>query len=50
MKGLVSEAVRGDGARLVTEMGKPIMEDVHSLKDLAPRHIVTDDFFLFAAR
>ncbi|WP_249595195.1 L-aspartate oxidase [Peribacillus frigoritolerans] len=46
-KGLVSEAVRGDGARLMTEMGKPIMEDVHSLKDLAPRHIVAQTIFSY---
>lgn len=49
-KGLVSEAVRGDGARLVTEMGRPIMEDVHSLKDLAPRHIVAQTIFSYLQR
>ncbi|MBM7572045.1 L-aspartate oxidase [Aquibacillus albus] len=38
--GLVSEAVRGEGAVLKTKDGKPIMERVHPLKDLAPRDIV----------
>ncbi|WP_157843040.1 L-aspartate oxidase [Bacillus sp. FJAT-44742] len=36
---LVSEAVRGEGARLITKEGIPIMEN-HPLKDLAPRDIV----------
>ena len=40
-KGLISEAVRGEGGILVTEDGTPIMEGVHPLKDLAPRHIVS---------
>ncbi|XJZ27504.1 L-aspartate oxidase [Bacillota bacterium Lsc_1132] len=40
-KGLISEAVRGEGAILVTEDGTPIMEGVHPLKDLAPRHVVS---------
>ncbi|GER67074.1 L-aspartate oxidase [Weizmannia acidilactici] len=39
-KGLVSEAVRGEGAVLVDEDGNPIMANAHPLKDLAPRHIV----------
>lgn len=38
--GLVSEAVRGEGAILVTEDGKRLMEDVHPQRDLAPRDIV----------
>ncbi|MGG4268014.1 L-aspartate oxidase [Peribacillus simplex] len=49
-EGLVSEAVRGDGARLVTEMGRPIMEDVHVMKDLAPRHIVAQTIFSYLQR
>lgn len=49
-EGLVSEAVRGDGARLVTEMGRPIMEDVHAMKDLAPRHIVAQTIFSYLQR
>ncbi|MBY0096238.1 L-aspartate oxidase [Mesobacillus maritimus] len=44
-KGLISEAVRGEGARLVTEEGTFIMEDVHPLKDLAPRHIVSQTIY-----
>lgn len=31
-------------------MGKPIMEDVHSLKDLAPRHIVAQTIFSYIQR
>ncbi|MFK4996776.1 FAD-binding protein [Bacillus sp. N9] len=34
-RGLISEAVRGEESRLVTEEGKPIMENVHPLADLA---------------
>ncbi|MCK1991690.1 L-aspartate oxidase [Peribacillus muralis] len=48
--GLVSEAVRGDGAILVTEKGRPIMEGVHDLKDLAPRHIVAQTIFSYVQR
>lgn len=44
-KGLISEAVRGEGAILVTGDGTPIMEGVHPLKDLAPRHIVSQTIF-----
>ncbi|MBS4204395.1 L-aspartate oxidase [Lederbergia citrea] len=44
-KGLISEAVRGEGAILVTGEGSPIMEGVHPLKDLAPRHIVSQTIF-----
>jgi len=43
--GLVSEAVRGEGARLVTEEGIYIMEGVHPYKDLAPRHVVSQTIF-----
>nr|WP_263325579.1 L-aspartate oxidase [Neobacillus sp. Marseille-Q6967] len=46
-KGLISEAVRGEGAVLVTEDGTPIMEDVHPLKDLAPRHVVSQRIYEF---
>ncbi|WP_117170425.1 L-aspartate oxidase [Paraliobacillus sediminis] len=38
--GLISEAVRGEGARLVTGNGDFIMENVHPLLDLAPRDVV----------
>lgn len=46
-QGLVSEAVRGEGAILVTENGKKIMEDVHPMKDLAPRHIVAQTIYSY---
>ncbi|MBM7541765.1 L-aspartate oxidase [Amphibacillus cookii] len=38
--GLISEAVRGEGARLLDEEGTPLMEGIHPLKDLAPRDTV----------
>ncbi|MCZ0756770.1 L-aspartate oxidase [Anoxybacillus sp. J5B_2022] len=38
--GLISEAVRGEGAVLVTEDGRRLMEHVHPQRDLAPRDIV----------
>ncbi|WP_197071952.1 L-aspartate oxidase [Geobacillus kaustophilus] len=38
--GLVSEAVRGEGAVLEAEDGRPLMDGVHPLRDLAPRDIV----------
>ncbi|MEH7254989.1 L-aspartate oxidase [Neobacillus niacini] len=44
-KGLISEAVRGEGAILVTEDGIPIMEGVHPLKDLGPRHVVSQKIY-----
>ena len=43
--GLISEAVRGQGGILVTKNGKKIMEGIHPLKDLAPRHIVSQAIF-----
>lgn len=39
-KGLVSEAVRGEGAVLVDDEGRRIMKGVHPLEDLAPRDVV----------
>ncbi|MCY8089959.1 L-aspartate oxidase [Bacillus sonorensis] len=39
--GLVSEAVRGEGAVLIDENGQRVMEGVHPMKDLAPRDIVS---------
>ncbi|WP_046174149.1 L-aspartate oxidase [Domibacillus indicus] len=47
-KGLISEAVRGAGAVLVDESGKRIMQGVHPLEDLAPRHITA--FEIYKAR
>jgi L-aspartate oxidase len=38
--GLISEAVRGEGAILVTEDGRKMMESIHPQKDLAPRDVV----------
>lgn len=43
--GLVSEAVRGEGAILVDEDKKPIMSGVHPLLDLAPRDVVARALF-----
>ncbi|PLR75335.1 L-aspartate oxidase [Bacillus sp. V3-13] len=43
--GLISEAVRGEGAKLLTGDGQPIMENIHPLKDLAPRHIVSQTIY-----
>jgi L-aspartate oxidase len=37
---LISEAVRGEGARLVDGQGTAFMASYHALKDLAPRDIV----------
>jgi len=37
---LISEAVRGEGARLMSVDGRYFMADQHELKDLAPRDIV----------
>lgn len=48
--GLVSEAVRGEGARLITDTGGTIMDGIHSLKDLAPRHIVAQTIFSYLSR
>jgi len=38
---LISEAVRGEGAVLVTEEGRRFMPAYHSMADLAPRDIVS---------
>ncbi|WP_211653449.1 L-aspartate oxidase [Planococcus alpniumensis] len=38
--GLISEAVRGEGAVLVAEDGKRVMDGIHPLKELAPRDVV----------
>lgn len=44
-QGLISEAVRGAGARLVDEGGSYLMDGVHPSRDLAPRHIVAQTIF-----
>ena len=38
---LISEAVRGEGARLLNKSKKPYMQNYHEMADLAPRDIVT---------
>ncbi|RXJ00021.1 L-aspartate oxidase [Anaerobacillus alkaliphilus] len=43
--GLVSEAVRGEGARLVTEDRVPLMTGKHPMEDLAPRDVVAREIF-----
>ena len=37
---LISEAVRGAGARLLTVDGRPLMAGIHPMGDLAPRNVV----------
>lgn len=37
---LLSEAMRGEGARLVDREGRPFMDKYHELKELAPRDVV----------
>ena len=49
-RGLISEAVRGEGAVLVSEDGTKIMEGVHPLKDLAPRHVVAQTIYDYLKR
>ncbi|MEK4423767.1 L-aspartate oxidase [Solibacillus sp. FSL K6-1523] len=48
-RGLVSEAVRGAGARFVDRHNKPIMEGKHPLGDLAPRHITAYEMYKIRA-
>ncbi|QTN01260.1 L-aspartate oxidase [Sediminibacillus dalangtanensis] len=43
--GLISEAVRGEGAFLVDERGRKIMDGVHPMGDLAPRDVVAREIF-----
>lgn len=44
-KGLVSEAVRGEGGIFVNANHEPIMRGIHPLLDLAPRHITAHTLF-----
>ena len=44
-RGLISEAVRGAGGYFINEIGERIMEGVHPLKDLAPRHITAYEIY-----
>lgn len=44
-RGLISEAVRGEGAELVRADGSAVMMGVHPLADLAPRDIVAATLF-----
>lgn len=43
--GLVSEAVRGRGGSIVNGCGERIMENVHPLKDLAPRDVTSFEVY-----
>lgn len=40
-KPLISEAVRGEGARLINDEGRPFMSAYHPWGDLAPRDVVS---------
>ena len=42
---LISEAMRGEGAKLVTENGNEFMKNYHDKRELAPRDIVTRAIF-----
>ncbi|MFH1284937.1 MAG: L-aspartate oxidase [Candidatus Peregrinibacteria bacterium] len=42
---LISETVRGEGAKLINSKGKRFMTDRHPLKELAPRSIVAKEIF-----
>ncbi|MEK4028669.1 L-aspartate oxidase [Pseudobacillus sp. FSL P4-0506] len=50
VRGLISEAVRGAGATLIDEDGLLLMEGVHPLKDLAPRHITAYEIYKARAK
>ncbi|GGL51644.1 L-aspartate oxidase [Sporolactobacillus putidus] len=43
--GLVSEAVRGEGAKLINQDGRRLLAGVHPLEDLAPRDVVARTLF-----
>lgn len=43
--GLISEAVRGEGAKLITSDGVSLMVGKHPLEDLAPRDVVAREIY-----
>ncbi|APC97298.1 L-aspartate oxidase [Francisella frigiditurris] len=43
---LISEAIRGNGAKLELESGYRIMQSIHKLEDLAPRDIVARQIYV----
>lgn len=45
---LITEALRGAGARLLQADGQPLMVDIHPLGDLAPRDVVARQVWLAA--
>lgn len=48
--GLISEAVRGEGGVLIREDGSALMEAIHPMRDLAPRHVVAEAIYRERAR
>lgn len=44
-KFLISETVRGEGAKLINEKGESFMDKIHEQKQLAPRDIVAREIF-----
>lgn len=42
---LISEAVRGEGARLISQNGERFMASIHDLAELAPRDIVAQSIY-----
>lgn len=42
---LISEALRGEGAKIINSKGESVMKDKHPLEDLAPRSIVAREIY-----
>lgn len=42
---LISEAVRGEGGKIINQQGTRIMKGIHPLEDLAPRDIVAREIY-----